>query len=79
MTHAMCFQDIEYIYIQLISYLHTALVMNITKTNLSFLGGQVGENRSQSKNKQEKNVVYIGASGIIFRKTILGGMSKMGK
>lgn len=57
----MCFQDIEYIYIQLISYLHTALVMNITKTNLSFLGGQVGENRSQSKNKQEKKCgIYWG-------------------
>lgn len=49
----------KYIYIQLMSYLNTALVMNKTKTNLSLLGGQLGENSSQNKNK-EKKITYWG-------------------
>lgn len=44
----------KYIYIQLILYLNKALVMNKAKTSLSLLGGQLGENSSQSKNKEKK-------------------------
>lgn len=52
MTHAIYFQDIEYIHIKLTTYLNTPLTMNITETNLSLLlGGQLGKNRNQNKNK----------------------------
>lgn len=40
--------------IQFISYLNTAFVVNVIKTNLSFLGGQLCKNSSKSKNKQTK-------------------------
>lgn len=47
----------EYIYIKLI----TLFKHNITQTNLSFLGGQLGKNSDQSKNKQEqKRDIYWG-------------------
>ena len=34
MTLAMCFQDIEYMYIKVITYLNTALMINIIKNKL---------------------------------------------
>lgn len=58
MTHATYFQDIEYIYIKVI---YAALRTNITKTNLSLLGGQLNKNSSQGKNKQEQKCnIYSG-------------------
>lgn len=51
------------------------------QTNLSLLGGQLGEKNSQSKKQTNKNKImtYIGAGGIILRKSMLGSMDKMGK
>ena len=48
MTLAMCFQDIEYMYIKVITYLNTALMINIIKNKLQPPGRAAASKSLQS-------------------------------